>query len=1009
MEIAKHFKRLSVEMQIGLTIGLPALLFLAAIADYHLALQETRDLYRQAQSGTKKGAPVDPRAAEALRAREEQLAKAREEANALNAQLTKAREEANALNAQLAKAHEESPARDTQLAKAREEANALNAQLTKAREEANALKAQLAKAHEGSPARDAQLAKAREEANALNAQLAKAREELAARDAQPPKTSEPPKAPPPPDPGAERLEGVRVMVLEASKAQKEFLAQHAPEAAERGIAAIAKAREAVLPHAPSIAEALTIWQERLQASLDALRKPASPTGEAGRDALLAAASAMEARIAQHDLERLHDLVVTMRRHEREYHQHWKAKYRQQFDQTREAFRRELAKAPIAQETREPLQKLGAEYEQAFGRFVTATKKYDLKEEHIARMREAGKRLEAFFPPLGIAGIRNAHASTSTAGKEFLTDGSEVRLKVLLERLEAMRSAIRESGLAQAAREGLLQGIDGWEHAARGLFPAVVAGPALDESGLEQARQEVEKRMRESREEMTRPVRSGGVREEPGGLFIRAALAGTLTGGADPLPDADGGLILALLALLLGLGLARLMLSGTLRPLRGLERVVCQKLADGGSEERAEVVVERYHAGMAERDRQGQEYAERIARTGGELARLAEWIAEFETLMARGVNEGMAASVELRQRLEALREGSVVVSSRQPGDGAGIVAEVTGRIDAVAEEIRKTMEMLETAASNTQRVNERLVQVREDAEQARIPLQSAFEVLETITDELEEVRTRCREANEESRKLVEFAGSDREVMNRLTVSGQEIGVVVDIINHIAEQTNMLALNASIEAAGAGDAGKGFAVVANEVKALARQTADATQMISTKTEEIRVHSSGVREREMHLSEGIERIGGANFAMLMAMDAQGETVGEMGRSMQSLLEGSGEVNQRIVESVALLDEVAGALQQLLDALRGTVHEVHEVSAEVAGVAQASGEEERGDVGERVLEALNVAEGLESLLETASGKASQGQLGQGALQLSQTLEEIAGGLRRILGETGHGARWNG
>lgn len=83
------------------------------------------------------------------------------------------------------------------------------------------------------------------------------------------------------------------------------------------------------------------------------------------------------------------------------------------------------------------------------------------------------------------------------------------------------------------------------------------------------------------------------------------------------------------------------------------------------------------------------------------------------------------------------------------------------------------------------------------------------------------------------------------MQLLVETANQIGAVVDLINSIAGQTNLLALNATIEAARAGEVGKGFAVVASEVKALASQTAKATDDIQTKVKQIRGATSGARE--------------------------------------------------------------------------------------------------------------------------------------------------------------------
>ena len=73
--------------------------------------------------------------------------------------------------------------------------------------------------------------------------------------------------------------------------------------------------------------------------------------------------------------------------------------------------------------------------------------------------------------------------------------------------------------------------------------------------------------------------------------------------------------------------------------------------------------------------------------------------------------------------------------------------------------------------------------------------------------------------------------------------QSISKVTEVITEISEQTNLLALNATIEAARAGEAGKGFAVVANEIKELAKQTAEATKEIKTKIEGIQTSTSDI----------------------------------------------------------------------------------------------------------------------------------------------------------------------
>ena len=162
--------------------------------------------------------------------------------------------------------------------------------------------------------------------------------------------------------------------------------------------------------------------------------------------------------------------------------------------------------------------------------------------------------------------------------------------------------------------------------------------------------------------------------------------------------------------------------------------------------------------------------------------------------------------------------------------------------------------------------------------------------------------------------------------KLGDSSREIGDVVKVITSIAEQTNLLALNATIEAARAGEAGKGFAVVASEVKDLAQETARATEDISRRIEAIQSDSEEAVAAIARIAEIIEEVNSYQSTIAAAVEEQTATTGEMSRSVQEAAAGAG--------------GIAGNIEYVATAAQSSSTGIVEAQRAAAELAQLSGD---------------------------------------------------------------------
>ena len=399
------------------------------------------------------------------------------------------------------------------------------------------------------------------------------------------------------------------------------------------------------------------------------------------------------------------------------------------------------------------------------------------------------------------------------------------------------------------------------------------------------------------------------------------------------------ILISIIAIFLSILFGAIIAKGIITPLKkGI--LFAQSISDGYLTQRIEIL---------QKDEVGQ-LADALNIMADQLEKIVHRINQTAHEVASGSEELSYSSHSLS---DIASEQSISLKK-----ASQVTEEVSANIQNVFSSISETCHEIENVSAYSKSVNSNLNNIGAAVEQASSNIHavasSAEEIsvsAKTVSNSINELSLSLTDVSKNTAKAAKVSENaaiktrqTTESVDLLKQSAQTVGNVIQLISKIASQTNLLALNATIEAASAGEAGKGFAVVANEVKALAKQTGDAAEQITSLIESMQDCTASVISAIQEISSIIQDIDLISSVTASAVEEQTSAVREISKNISDTATGTNFLSKNIHEADNAFRDISDNVQNCVSDVSKIAKSIDELVRNSAEISKNSQEASSG-----------------------------------------------------------------